>query len=360
MRILQVTPRYLPSSGGIEVVVHKISSELLKKGFEVIVYSVDRTSDLPAVENINGVVVKRFTALFGDPLFLPEPKFIQELRSEKADIIHVHNIHTLLPLVVALSKGGRQKMLLQPHYHRYGQSLLRNSFFDLYKQSYKKIFSQTDVILANSVYEKKALEEDFPFVRNLLLLPEGIDVEEVKIVKRKPVEPKLVLYVGTLRSYKNVDKVLEGFANLVEHHNCDFRLVIVGSGPERDSLISLATSLRINELVEWQAGLSRQQLLDEYSKASVLIMLSPLESFSRVVYDALIMGLPVVVLNSGAFSNLVSSGFVEGINSTNSKSVAHALEKATQKSYPRISFDNGAFLDWKNYVNKISAIYECL
>ncbi len=360
MRILQVTPRYLPSSGGIEVVVQRISEGLLKKGFEVVVYSIDNKSSSSTVESINGVLVKRFSALFGDPLFLPEPKFVASMYNEKADVIHVHNIHTLLPFIVAFSKSNYQKLLLQPHYHRYGQSVMRNSFFELYKKTYKTIFSRTNAIIANSVYEKNALKKDFPFVKNIILLPEGLNIDEAINIERKPVEPKRILYVGTLRSYKNVDKVLKGFANLAKNNQRDFRLVIVGSGPDHDSLVNLASSLNISKLVEWKSYLSRRELLDEYARASVLIMLSFLESFSRVVYDALIIGLPVVVLNFGALENLVSNGFAEGVSATDPESIADALKRATEKSYSKISMNSNVFLDWKIYMNKLVKIYEKL
>ncbi len=282
MRILQVTPRYLPNTGGIEVFVQKVSESLVDKGIEVVVYSVDMCSNLARIETIRGVRVKRFFPLFSDPLFLPEPKFIYCMRKEKVDIIHVHNIHTLPPLVSALFKRNNQKLVLQPHYHRYGQSILRNSFLELYKKTaYKTLFSRTNCIVTNSIYEKQALCKDFPDANNVLLLPEGIDVDEAVAVKREPVEPKRVLYVGALKEYKKVDKVLEGFSSLIKNGNNNFRLIIVGDGPERQKLVNLATVLGISKLVEWKSDLSRQQLLAEYAAASVLIMLSPLESFSR-------------------------------------------------------------------------------
>ena len=114
MRIVQVTPRYFPTVGGVEIVVQKISEMLVERGNEVVVYSVDKHPSLPSVENINGVVVKRFTALYDDPLYLPQAKFLLSLRKEKADIIHSHNIHTLPPLFASMCRKGDQKLLLQP------------------------------------------------------------------------------------------------------------------------------------------------------------------------------------------------------------------------------------------------------
>jgi glycosyltransferase involved in cell wall biosynthesis len=361
MRVIHVTPRYFPNMGGVEVVVQKISETLIKKGIQTVVYSVDRSANLAAAQNINGVLVKRFNPLVSDPLYLPEMKFVASLRREKTDIIHVHNIHTLPPFIVALFSRRNQKLLLQPHYHRYGQSPFRNSMFELYQKiAYRRIFSRTHAIIANSGYEKKILAEDFPKARNVLLVPEGIDVDELKFVKHKPEEPKRILYVGALTRYKNVDKIIAGFAYLLKKESGGFRLVIVGNGPERHSLVNLVHSFGISGFVEWKSKLSRQELLLEYSKASVLAMLSPLESFSRVVYEALIVGLSVVVLDFGALKHLVEAGFAEGVTSPSAEDIASALVKASEKTYVRLLENAGVFLDWKSYSERLIGIYRKL
>jgi len=107
------------------------------------------------------------------------------------------------------------------------------------------VFPRADIVIANSTYERKILCEDFSKCRNLVLVPEGIDVDELKVVKRCPEEPKRVLYVGALKRYKNVDKVLESFAKLVEMGDEKIKLVIVGGGPEYANLLNLARRLSI-------------------------------------------------------------------------------------------------------------------
>lgn len=358
MHVLQVTPRYFPNIGGVEIVVQKISEMLAASGVNVTVYSVDLSSTLSRLQNVNGVLVKRFSPIFDDPFYVPEPKFITSLRREKADIIHVHNIHTLLPFLVTLLKHGRQKLLLQSHYHRFGQSSFRHSLLKLYQYGLNHmVFSRTDGIIANSVYEKRILCEDFSELRNVLLVPEGIDVDEVKYVRHNPVEPKRILYVGALRRYKNVDKVIEGFARLIKKTGENFELVIVGGGQEYQFLANLARNLGVCNLIVWKHNLSRQQLLQEYAKASAFIILSPLESFSRVVYEALLIGVPVVVLNFGAMAHLVEAEFAEGVNSLNPEEIANSLMKATRKIYPKMPEDLNTFLNWEDYSNRILNIY---
>ncbi len=361
MRIIQVTPRYFPTLGGVEAVVQQISELLVKKGHEVTVYTTDKRNGLAQCENINGVTLKRFIPLFGDPLYFAEPKFSASLHNEKVDIVHAHNLHTFPPLIAALSKASGSKLVLHPHYHRYGQSPLRHSLFELYQKAfYGLLFSQTSLLIANSVYEEQTIREDYPDVRNMVLIPEGLDTSEASSVKRSPVLPKRILFVGVLKRYKNVHKLLEGFAFLVKNGSRDYRLVIVGDGPEREALVSLASFLGIAGLVEWKNGLSRTELLNEYALASVFVMLSPLESFSRVVYDALVIGVPTVVLNFGALSHLVTEGLAEGLDSLSEASIANGLLKASSNSYQRLTVNNGSFLDWDSYVNRLIAYYNKL
>jgi glycosyltransferase involved in cell wall biosynthesis len=299
--------------------------------------------------------------MLDDPFYIPEPKFVTSLRREKADIIHIHNVHTLLPFIVALCKHRRQKLLLHPHYHRFGQSSLRHSLLRLYRYGLSNVISsRIKAVIANSAYENQILCEDFPNFRKVFVIPEGIDLDEVKHVKHNPVKPQRILYVGALRRYKNVDKILQGFAHLIKGGYTQYRLVIVGEGAEHASLVNLAHNLDISSFVEWKYGLSRQQLLCEYAKASVFVLLSPLESFSRVVYEALLIGVPVVVLNFGALSKLVEADLAEGVNSLNPSEIADALSKVTRKTYSRVSDSINAFLDWKEYLSRIMDVYDQL
>jgi len=362
MHVLQVTPKYSPSVGGVETLVKKISETLVENGIDVTVYSVDLNRQLSKQERINQVYVKRFRPLFDDPLFLPEPEFLFDLMHEEAEIIHVHNVHTLPPFLAALSKSAKQKLLLQPHYHRFGQSLFRHSLLRLYKYGLKSlVFPRVDLAIANSSYEERALREDFPEIKNIKLLPEGMDMNEVIHVKRHPEEPRRILYVGVLKRYKNVDKIIEGFSFLLRKENVQSKLVIVGEGPEYEYFVTCAHNLGLDAFVEWKHGLSREQLLDEYARASVFVLLSHLESFSRVVYDALLIGVPAVVLNFGALKDLVRQGLAIGVDSLNPTEIARGLSKALTRNPPRFSNENNTFLEWPEYSRRmINFYYELL
>jgi glycosyltransferase involved in cell wall biosynthesis len=358
MHILQVTPRYFPNIGGVEIVVQTISELLSKRGISVTVYSVDFNPRLPRQQKVNGVLVKRFVPLLGDPFYIPAPDFIGSIRKENVDVVHIHNIHTLLPCVTALLTHKSQKLLLQPHYHRFGQTSMRDFFFNLYKKAWHKLFfSYVDCVIVNSDYEKKIFLEDFAKCRNVLLIPEGITINELKLVDWKPEKPARILYIGGLRRYKNVDKLIEAFEQLVRKMKIDSKLVIIGKGEEYPRLVELAKKLKLMEFIEWKHSLSREQLLSEYSKASVFVLLSPLESFSRVVYEALLIGVPTVVLNFGATSTLIKNGLAVGVNSLNPEEIAQGILDAIKKSSIKIKKPLSFFLSWENYINRLLEVY---
>ena len=358
MQVLQVTPRYFPNIGGVETVVRKISEMLAMRGISVTVYSVDFNLKLLKQEKINGVIVKRFKPLVGDPFYIPEPSFIKSIREENAEIFHIHNIHTLLSFLTILLKRKNQKVVLQPHYHRFGQNLTRHLLLNIYKRAFNMLaFPYTDRIIVNSYYEKKIFREDFPRFKNVLMIPEGIAINELRSVKWDPEKSVRILYVGGLRRYKNVDKLIKAFARLVKMEKGEFKLVIVGSGSELERLVNLAKKLGVMNLIEWKQNLSRRQLLLEYSKASVFVLLSPLESFSRVVYEALVIGVPTVVLNFGATANLVKDKLAIGVNTLNPDEITNAVLKALQRTKPRTIKDQKIFLEWEEYLDKILEVY---
>jgi len=339
--------------------VRDLCERLATKGFEIAVYTLEQNRKLPQQEWANGVLVKRYRPVFNDPAYVPPPSFLRDLRNLNADILHVHNIHSFLPLFTSLVKKSNQKLILQPNYHRFGQSLVRDTFFSFYKfLSIALVLKRADKVIVNSRYEQMLVKEDF-FCNNIVLLPEGLPLNQLRNIRWQLTRPKKILYVGGLRKYKNVDKLLRAFKLLHEKEK-ELGLVIVGDGPERKRLLKMAQELDINNFIEWKRNLPREQLLLEYAKARVFVSLSLLESFGRTICEAIALGVPTVVLAIGATSDLVKQGLAFGANSTREKDVVAAISKAIAsdpKSFKPFRFP---FLDMSDYVDQLANIYGSL
>jgi glycosyltransferase involved in cell wall biosynthesis len=203
------------------------------------------------------------------------------------------------------------------------------------------------------------LEKDFPNVaRKITLVPEEYSMIVPRYLEWTPSSsPKKLTYIGALAKYKNVDVLVRAFKILTLERQ-DLRLVIVGNGPERGRLERLVQKLGVRDRTILKEGLTPEELWREYSTASVVVLLSSLESFSRVAHEAMALGTPLVANNRGALSEFVDAGAAYGVDTLNPKEVARVIGKAINngrkmpKQIP--SFDGEA------YAVKMLELYDML
>lgn len=361
MKIAHVVPGPL-YQGGVGTLVLSLCESLAKQGEIVTVYYVDKTAVHQNKEkNMEGVSIKGFRPIIGDPFYIPPQGLMKDLKREKTDILHVHNIHTLLPLYIALfKKRFSENMVLQPHYHERGQNVVRNQLFSLYRRIMKTAFFQNfNAIIANSEYEKTTLERDFPgFSSKIVLVPEEHSLKIPSHVKWKPpTKQKKLLYVGALSRYKNVEILIHAFKILATKRK-DVELILIGDGPEKQRLMELALSLGIYDKITLKHKLPYDELLKEYATASVVILLSTLESFSRVAHEAIAVGAPLVVYNYGPLSELEKRGLAKGVNSLDPEKVANIINEVLSNGWKNVNTARSS--NGEVYVNLIYRLYERL
>jgi glycosyltransferase involved in cell wall biosynthesis len=108
------------------------------------------------------------------------------------------------------------------------------------------------------------------------------------------VEPGFVLCVSRLLPYKNVDAIAQAFESLPHQ-----RLVVVGSGPERDRLVASAGAN-----VAFLEGVSDAQLRWLYASSRGLVAAS-YEDFGLTPLEAAAFGKPTAALRWGGFLDTV-------------------------------------------------------
>ena len=101
------------------------------------------------------------------------------------------------------------------------------------------------------------------------------------------------LAVGRLEKVKGFDLLIASWINIKSN------LVIVGSGKEKENLLSLINRLNLNEKIKIVENLKREELYDYYQDASVLIVSSRDEGGPRVALEALHLEIPVLSTNVG-------------------------------------------------------------
>lgn len=137
--------------------------------------------------------------------------------------------------------------------------------------------------------------------------------------------PRYMLTVSRLLPYKNVDRVIE--ACRIEKA----RLVIVGTGPERERLRSIA-----GPEVLFLEGIDDDQLRWLYANAEALVAAS-FEDFGLTPVEAASFGVPSVTLSAGGYLDTVVPGRT-GIffSSPEPPHIAEALRKVRAANWRRV------------------------
>lgn len=121
--------------------------------------------------------------------------------------------------------------------------------------------------------------------------------------KNKLTGHNVFVFVGRLVDIKNVNTIIEAFAQLEQKENV---LVIVGDGPEREKLQEQADFLKAN--VIFTGRLEGDKLFAWYNVATCFILASYQESFGAVTNEALLAGCWSLVSNKAGSQCLVEDG----------------------------------------------------
>ncbi len=100
------------------------------------------------------------------------------------------------------------------------------------------------------------------------------------------------LCVNALVPYKNVELVLEAFLQL------PYDLTIIGDGPERERLRTLARKKKVGGKIRFLSKLSDEQLAAEYRQAKALVFAAE-EDFGMVPVEMQAAGRPVIAYGRG-------------------------------------------------------------
>ena len=116
-----------------------------------------------------------------------------------------------------------------------------------------------------------------------------------------------LLAVGALVPHKGHDLLIRGMALARDEHSLDTKLTIVGDGPRRQQLQSLADSLGLSEFLNL-VDYSDESAEAGHREAGLFVQPSRTEGLGSAVLDAMARGLPVLASPVGGLVELVGEG----------------------------------------------------
>jgi len=136
-----------------------------------------------------------------------------------------------------------------------------------------------------------------PFFTSLLTAGQLERARESALRERRP--PALeVLFTGRLSRAKNVDVLLRAVA-AVRQEGRQVSATVIGEGPERLPLETLAADLGIRPAVRFTGGLPFDDVIPYLEAADVLVLCSETEGWPKSIAEAMAFGLVAVGSNIG-------------------------------------------------------------
>jgi glycosyltransferase involved in cell wall biosynthesis len=351
MKILHVCPRYRPFIGGVEEHVGNICERLVEE-HDVEVYTTDPSGTLPACETIGGVKVSRFPSWAPNEAYFFSYKLKKKLSlaSSDFDIVHAHN-YASFPALYAAQAKGKNKLVFTPHYHSSGHTFFRSLLHRPYKFFGKRIFEKADLVICVSNFERTSVTNSFKIrEEDILVIPNGVNLDEFRSLKRGNKNFTAILYVGRLEKYKGVQYLIRVLPQLDQ----GTVLEIVGKGPYKADLVELANKLKVKRRVRFFQDLTRKELLEKYMNSDLFILLSKHEAYGISVAEALCAGTPCIVANTSALSEWIDNKNCFGIEyPINIGELASLIKVVAGRKVEKIGIS-----DWDDVVETLTRAYE--
>ena len=303
MKVLQITPYYLPHTGGIERYVYNLSQYLIAQGHTVDVATANVPESLDT-ETVEGITIHRYPhlcTLMGNPIITN----LSDLKSrlKDYDVVHIHGVYTYAALrtVLFLGKKHKQKVFLTHH----GRVVYPNSPKNILAKIYEQIFvrfilRRVDEAVVLSASDKEQFISLGMAEEKISIIPNGIDtkafvrpdnqqLEEFK--NRIGVRNLIILYLAVISERKGIFDLIRAFGNI---NNNTYTLLVVGDGPDKNRAVELAESLHLSNRIIFTGKLSFSDLICAYSSADVYVLPSYFEGMPTTVMESLVLGCPVI------------------------------------------------------------------
>lgn len=303
MRVLAVTPTFLPETGGIESVIFELASRAQMLGFTMDVAHIStRIKKFEAIQE-SGILIYRIP-LRGSRLVGIAPDLAEI--AHQYDLIHAHD-----PQVTSITHNlflfcSKVPAVLSTHGGFWHTRRLR-----LFKWLYKRILLRTmlrryKVILADSKLDYAHFE---PYARNIVLCQNGIDFKSFSRGSAPSRSINQWICWGRLSRNKRIDLVIE-YVSHARKLGFPVELLICGKDFDGllDSLRAQVQQLGLSNVISFVAFLSPDELIDSLRKRAVFITATEYEGFGLSILEAMAAGQVVICRNIEPINNFVRHG----------------------------------------------------
>lgn len=258
-------------------------------------------------------------------------------RANTVDIVHNHSLWSMVNMSVGwVVPGKRAKLVVSPRGTLSPWALSRSKAIkSLLWPIQRRALQRADLLHATSEAELFEIRAE-GFTAPVVLLQNGVDLPDLPNGQSFSVnDERALLYLGRIHPIKGLDRLLEAWSRLEEHHP-KWRLTIAGTG-ESDhvkEILDLAEHLKLQRVYfpGPMYGIAKSQA---YFSSSLFVLPTHSENFGMVVAEALAHGCPVVV-SKGAPWSLVEQNQCGWWVENDVFALAATLDRAMRTDHDRL------------------------
>lgn len=339
MRIGIFTDTYYPEVNGVASSIYELKKGLENLGHSVFIFTVTNPT-APLTENgVYRITSVPFPMLKERRIGVTFSKiWEQKVRKLDLDVIHTHTEFTMGHLGRKIADN-----LGIPHIHTY-HTIYEDYLSYLHmpdKQCFRKIVQQfsriccnrTDEIIVPTEKVKKLLGQ-YGVKSQVHVIPSGISLQKFaspdkvhsKQLRRQlgiTEDQTVLLYVGRLSAEKNISELLS-YIHKVEN-NQKIVFLIVGDGPERESLEQQAQELQMESQIIFTGMVPFDQIEDYYALGDIFVSASTSETQGLTYIEALACGIPLLVRQDECLDGILQN-YENGIGYEDESSFQEGLK----------------------------------
>ncbi|MCS4434008.1 N-acetyl-alpha-D-glucosaminyl L-malate synthase BshA [Aquiflexum gelatinilyticum] len=305
-----------PTFGGSGVVATELGKALAKEGHQVHFITYRQPTRL---DFFNQNLFYHEVDIKSYPLFEHAPyelalasKMVNVVNFEKLDLLHVHYaIPHASAAYMAKQILKEQGIYIPVVTTLHGTDITLVGKDPSYEPVVTFSINQSDAVTAVSEDLRKATYEHFAVKKEIVVIPNFIDLERFKRQKKEhfklaicPNGEKLLVHTSNFRKVKRVEDVIHVFYEL--RKKIPAKLLLVGDGPERDKMERLCRELGTCDDIRF---LGKMEAVEEVlSVADLFVMPSEKESFGLAALEAMACEVPVLSSDAGGIPELNIDG----------------------------------------------------
>ncbi len=320
MKILITTDWYKPAVNGVVTSVDNLRKGLIREGHEVRILTLSGDHFSHVNDDVYFAASVSANLIYENArLKLHKPRhLINELIEWHPDVVHSQCELSTFGMARKIAAACNAPLIHTYHtvYEDYTHYLHMNRTVGrrIVKMFSRNVLSDVDAVITPSDKIKEMLI-DYRVKKPIYVIPSGIEMKhygESNRRRREEIRAKygvredecLLVYVGRFAREKNIGRLLF----LLSKCDPNQRLMLVGDGPERKEIESLAEDLHIENRLIFTGMVDSSKVPDYYSAGDIFVSASQSETQGLTYMEAMASGRPILCLQDECLDGVVDNG----------------------------------------------------